>query len=177
MKSFSSPYWRLWTQLGANAFCLACLTFCVNAQPPNFRWAVEGIGNGGYDSAGGVAADHAGNTYITGGINSSLVSFGGEILTANLPNPSLSDPPYGTAFFLGKLDPSGNMLWVRQAGAQDAAMGFACATDSTGDVYVAGAFSSTNLNLAGTIFTNAGQINLFVAKFNPSRDLLWARQE
>lgn len=93
-----------------------CLISGVNAQAPSFRWAMEGVGSGGYDAANGVAVDAAGNVFVTGGIASSNVLFGGQIFAGYI-TPANYYPPL-SQFFITKLDAFGNVLWVRQGGAK-----------------------------------------------------------
>ncbi|MDB6018340.1 MAG: hypothetical protein JWR19_2829 [Pedosphaera sp.] len=63
-----------------------------------------------------------------------------------------------------------------RGGLSDNAVGQACATDAQGNVLVTGSFTSTNFTLGGTVLTNLGSANVFVAKFSPAGDLLWTRQ-
>jgi len=82
------------------------------AQAPSFRWAMEGVGSGGYDAANGAAVDAAGNVFVTGGIASSNLAFGGQVFAGYYMSNNLAFPPY--QFFITKLDAFGNVLWVRQ---------------------------------------------------------------
>ena len=147
------------------------------AQAPNFGWAAQGHGNGGLnDMATGVATDQAGNTYVSGDFCSSSISFGGVVLAG--ASPFQLDGP----LFLVKYDNLGNVLWAQQSGPNDISSGAACAPAHDGGVFLAGGFGSnpasggTTLTLGGTILTNYGEANLFVARFAANGDVLWARQ-
>ena len=101
-----------------------------------------------------VAADSAGNVYITGSTPGSLAG------------PSAG----GSDAYLIKHDASGNLLWMRQLGTSkdDGARGVA--VDGAGNAYVSG---STAGDLGGP---SAGGKDAFVAKYDASGALLWTRQ-
>jgi hypothetical protein len=79
-------------------------------------------------SAQGVAADHSGNTYVTGYTYSSLD--GSRVL------------PYGGSdLFLSKYDTNGNEIYLRELGGtalRSTAVGQAVAVDSSGNAFVTG---------------------------------------
>jgi len=98
------------------------------------------------DYANGVATDSSGNVYVTG------VTFGG--LDCNTSAGA-------TDLFVVKYNSSGTKQWTKQNGTDrnDEARGVA--TDSSGNVYVAG---DTYGGLDGN--TNAGSNDLFGVKYN-----------
>jgi hypothetical protein len=128
----------------------------------------------GYDSCLSVAVDSAGNVYCAGYTDSSLAeTIGGSY-----------------DFFVVKFDSSGNLVWIKQAGAtggytqnqiatQTGANGggftnsydlcYGVAVDSIGNVYCAGYTGSA---LAETNATD----DFFVVKLDVNGDLLWIRQ-
>jgi hypothetical protein len=86
------------------------------------------------------------------------------------------DPLSGGAdFFLAKFDSSGNLLFTRQLGTtpDDGASGVA--VDGAGNIYVTG---STAGDLDGTNVGDPlfGSTDFFLAKFDPSGNLLFTRQ-
>ena len=133
-----------------------------------WAWKAGSYSGGTQDTATGVAADGAGNVFVTGTFHSPQAAFGGGTLT-NRGNADI---------FLAKLNPAGALLWARQAGGagEDTASGIAASADGT--VYVAGAtggagsFSPTNsvASLAGA-FTDG-----FVAKYASDGSVTWVRQ-
>ncbi len=116
-------------------------------------WARQ-IGTSTYDSSLGIAADAAGNAYLTGTTQGSL---GGA-------SAGVSD------IFLVKYDPSGALLWTRQIGTTTSEGGSAVAVDGAGNAYVAGA---TFGSLGGA---NAGGGDVVLIKYDSSGALLWTRQ-
>ncbi len=106
------------------------------------------------DTSYRVAADGAGNAYITGATDGSL---GG-------PNVGGSD------VFLSKYDASGTLVWTKQFGSPAGEYGLGVAADGKGNVFVAGYTYGT---LSGL---NAGSSDVFLAKYDASGTQLWLRQ-
>lgn len=65
-------------------------------------------------------------------------------------------------------------LWTNGAGALGWDAGTGVATDASGNILATGHFESPTLNFGGTILNNAGTESMFVAKYNPDGDILWA---
>jgi hypothetical protein len=145
------------------------LLLCASApaQTPKFTWARQNAGDGTACQAFSVVTDSAGNAYVSGSYNCFEFFIGAPPLI-------VTDPP--ETVFLSKYDRSGNVLWTRTTGAASPALGSACAVDTQGNIFVAGSFGSTNLSFGTVVLTNSGLINMFLAKFNPDGNLLWARQ-
>ena len=107
------------------------------------------------DLATGVAVDASGNAFIVGLTH-------GDI--AGVPNAGKGD------VFLAKIDATGNLLWTRQIGSPRLDSGIAVAVDEHGNAYIAG---FTFGNLGGP---NAGDRDAYLARYDPSGNLLWIRQ-
>lgn len=119
----------------------------------NLLWVVQAGGTQD-DRSRGIALDSSGNILITG-------RFTGQAFDAfaTLYSAGASD------IAVAKLDPSGNMQWVAQAGGTGEDDGFDVAVDPAGDVYV-----------TGTVFKGApsGFFDVFVAKYSGADgSLLW----
>ncbi|RFS17912.1 SBBP repeat-containing protein [Emticicia sp. C21] len=54
--------------------------------------------------------------------------------------------------------------------------GEAIAVDSFGNIYVTGTFDNT-ITIGNTTFTDGGQTDIFIAKYNKNGELLWAKKE
>jgi hypothetical protein len=108
-----------------------------------------------YDDARGMATDAEGNCYIGG------FTYG----------QFADDPIVGKAdALIVKLDPNGETLWAHQFGSTDFDSVESLCTDAAGNAYVAGSVTGT--------FASAwqGEKDLFIAKFSPSGERLWAKQ-
>jgi hypothetical protein len=101
----------------------------------------------------------------------------GNVFLAGVTMGSLGGPSAGNRdIFVSKHDAAGNLLWIRQLGTSfDEAYshgpdGVRVSTDMFGNVYLA---SSTNGSLGGP---NAGDSDLFFAKFDAEGNLRWTEQ-
>jgi len=106
------------------------------------------------DAAHGVAADLAGNLYVSG------YSYG----TIEAANQGSGD------VFLAKYDQAGSQVWVRQFGTAGHEQGSAVAASPTGLLYVTG---QTDGDLGGP---SAGGGDVFVACYDTSGVQQWTRQ-
>jgi uncharacterized delta-60 repeat protein len=110
-----------------------------------------------FTSAYGVATDSSENIYVAGQTQDGL---DGNSLTG-----------YGD-FFVTKYDSAGTKQWTRQLGvASHSANAYAAATDSSGNVYVAG---DTDGGLDGN--SRTGDTDFFVTKYDSSGTKQWTKQ-
>jgi PKD repeat protein len=122
---------------------------------------------GQYDDAPSAAAvDTAGNVYLTGYFRGTC-DFGGGPLTV----PFTSD----LDVFVAKLDPSGNHLWSKNFTNDGNDRGYGIATDSAGNVVVAGTFSNTIDFGGGEMDSPNAMLDVFVVKLSPAGAHLWSR--
>ncbi len=110
-----------------------------------------------------VALDGLGNTYISGTFQGTT-NFAGTIL-----NTAGSDD-----IFLAKYDSHYNLLWVKSMGGTYPDGNSAIAADGSGNVYVSGSYA-VKANIANITLTGVYEDG-FVAKFDPSGNILWAKQ-
>ncbi|MEG4321911.1 S8 family serine peptidase, partial [Microcoleus sp. Aus8_D3] len=75
-----------------------------------------------------------------------------------------------TDAFVAKYDSNGNQLWVRQIGTAAWDEAKSVASDSAGNIYIAG---TTNGNLQGT---NAGDADAWLAKYDSTGNEIWRKQ-
>ena len=75
---------------------------------------------------------------------------------------------------------SGALVWAKRAGGTSSDGGRGIATDGAGNSYVSGRFSGTATFGLGeanqTTLTSAGGPDIFVAKYDPSGALIWAKR-
>lgn len=121
------------------------------------------LGGAGTDDAFGIAADSAGDAYVTGYSDSS--SFAG----APASGAQTSNNGGGDAF-VAKLNPTASaLLYFTFLGGSGYEEGRAIAVDTLGDAYIGGRTSSTGLATVGAAQTAlAGAYNGFAAELNPA---------
>ena len=132
----------------------------------NVIWAKSGGGNG-TDVALSVSADPSGDVTITGYFNSDTANFGGFILLNS--NPGTKD------VFVVKYDATGNVAWAKNFGGVGADVGNSLSADTDGNIIVTGYFSCPSLIFGADTLLNASGYNMFVVKYNPQGNLIWAR--
>ncbi len=115
---------------------------------------VRQFGTSESDVAWALAPDGAGGVMVAGETQGSL---GG----ANLGN---------TDVFVARYDADGAQLWIRQFGTSNDDWAYALAPDGAGGVMVAG---PTGGSLGGA---NAGNGDVFVARYDANGNQLWVRQ-
>ncbi len=141
-----------------------CCAIKLFSQSPNWSWAKRA---GGTSSDGGYSTttDASGNVFVVGGFNSSTIAFGSATLT-NIG---------GSDMYIAKYDNSGNILWAKSGGGSTNDWANSVATDTSGNIYVAGYFASPTITFDTTTLTNAGSGNIFIVKYDPSGIVLWAK--
>lgn len=130
----------------------------------NFIWVKQASGTG--RSLGkSISTDILGNYVITGHFWGT-VTFG----TTTLINPDISQE-----IFIAKYDSLGNFIWAKQVQTSHLSEGRAVATDRSGNIAITGLFQGTAT--FGTIsLSSTGVYDIFVAKYNPSGNALWAKR-
>jgi hypothetical protein len=123
------------------------------------------LGGSQNDMAFSIAADNAGNAYVTGNTRST------DFPILNAFQPSLSPPgndgQAGDAF-VTKLSPTGTILYSTLFGGTGSDLGYGIAVDKTGDAFVAGYTTSTDLPANAMQSKAGGSSDAFVVEFNPS---------
>lgn len=138
-----------------------------NAGTPQWARKAGGGGAGQFDLATGLAADAAGNVYLTGVFASATATFDGGATLAGRG---------GLDAFLARFNSAGAVQWVQQLGGvlDDRANGVA--VDTAGNAYVVGEFTGA-IQLPGTnLTTGVADQNLFIARFDTNGTVPWARQ-
>jgi len=119
------------------------------------QWTKQ-LGSSGLDSANGITIDSSGNIYVTG------VTFGGLDWNTSAGANDL---------FVVKYNSNGTKEWTKQLGSPSSDYANGVATDSSGNVYVAGV---TYGGLDGN--SNQDNADLFVVKYNSSGTKQWTKQ-
>jgi hypothetical protein len=139
------------------------LSFISNAQTPTWAWA-NGAGTTNSDNGSSIAIDVNGDIYIAGSFNGAPITFGSTTLT-NSGN---------TDIFIVKYSAAGAVLWATAVGGSGAESASGIALDAAGNVYITGSFASASLVFGSSTLTNAGSLDIFIAKFNSSGVAAWA---
>lgn len=140
---------------------LALLSSSLQAATPTFEWVAAGGGSRN-DKTRAVTFDREGNAFLAGE-TTDAGTFGDVKRTGH----------GGMDFFLAKVSKEGRFLWVRSLGGSMVDRGYGVATDATGHAYVTGHYQSTDAQANGRTLPNAGDYDIFVAKYDPSGTLLW----
>lgn len=122
------------------------------------------LGGGNYDTGNGIAADAAGNAYVTG-----------QTASADFPILNASQPTYGGTTvagsnidrgdaFVTKLNAAGARLYSTYLGGDAADKGYGIAVDTAGNAYVTGETWSGNFPLVNPSQPSTSGVNAFVAK-------------
>ncbi|MEJ8801250.1 SBBP repeat-containing protein [Pontibacter sp. H249] len=135
------------------------------AQAPDFIWAkqAEGTHTNVHESGQAIVRDAMGNLYVTGNF-SNIITFGSIRLLSNGEND----------VFIVKYDATGNVLWAKSAGGQHSDTGYSLAVDGAGNVYVTGEYQGT-ATFGTTTLTSSGGYDVFIAKYDASGNVLWAK--
>ena len=145
----------------------------------NVQWVAR-MGGGAIDNGRAVTTDSSGNVYVTG------------LFTGGFQPYSSNGAAFGTAYsgstgteaFVVKYNSSGIVQWWARVFGPGGDVGFAVATDSAGDVYVAGQvtdrFAAYNADgtffgggFASTLVASGSGLYSFIIKYSPSGGVLW----
>ncbi len=152
------------------------LAKCDNNGNP--KWAIAGNQIGGgtsvYSNPNSVVTDSLKNIFITGYFTGTM-KFGTATLVSSAG---------GYTIFIAKYDSNGNFLWVKQ-GVNLSYYNYneqSCyiATDKKGNSYITGFYRDSiifgNDTLTPPLLNNGGGGNVFLLKYDPSGNQVWARQ-
>ena len=140
----------------------------AKAQAPNWAWAKSAGGNGS-DEGQSICVDASGNSYVTGYFYSPTITFG----TITLINPDSTGTNYD--IFIAKYDASGNVVWAKSAGGSGNDEGQSICVDASGNSYITGWFNSPTITFGTITLTNNGGYNIFIAKYDASGNVVWAK--
>ncbi len=148
-----------------------CIQFNVQlADAQITEWAKK-IGGPSDEVPYSVCTDFAGNILITGFFQSPTITIGTTILT----NTTVCSNCYD--IFLAKYDDNGNVLWAKSAGGGGMDVPGSVATDDSGNIYLTGSFTGYSITFDTTILFNhnSSREDIFVVKFDPNGNLVWAK--
>lgn len=150
-------------------FCFFCARTAVS-QAPDWAWMREARG-AGVETPRDMAVDASGNVYVVGTFQSAAMTAG----STTLSNPGSA----GTGeVYLLKYDRTGAFQWARKATGAEEDVGMGVAIDGSGNVFITGWFQSPTLtfgNVTVNNFTTTAFEDIFLAKYDASGNVLWAR--
>jgi len=140
----------------------------------NVLWA-KSAGGASDEEGTSVSADANGNVFVTGGFSGSTIKFGSITLTN-------SEAGAGDIFIV-KYNAAGNVLWAKKVGGAANVYGndygLSVSADASGNVFVTGYFGSPTITFGTYVLTNNTTTNygynIFLAKYDASGNVLWAR--
>ncbi|MFL5764124.1 MAG: T9SS type A sorting domain-containing protein [Bacteroidia bacterium] len=141
----------------------------INIYAQSFGWAKrEGLW--AYDYGYGIVNDNSGNVYVAGKYEEDA-DFSGTTLTC-AGNHDI---------FLVRYSPTGTVDWIRTGGGSLGDYAHALSIDASGNLLVAGEIEGYGnlITFPGSSITlnSVGDNDVFLAKYNSSGDLLWAKSE
>src|ERR1035437_3832191 len=133
----------------------------------NVIWA-KSFGGDSQDGGPRISAGNNGVFYVSGYFVSDTIYFDSIIIY----NISGSDNNY-----FAKYDSSGNILWVKKIWGNDVQYITSLSSDTNGNIYVGGFFTSNPIHFDSTLLycsTNIGY-NSFIAKYDSTGTLIWVK--
>jgi len=148
---------------------VACIDFYLVKYGPtgSVLWA-RGVGGANNEVGYGLALDPSGNVCVAGYFGSPTVVIGSTTLT-NAGSAGWSD------VLLLKYNPSGTCLWATSTGGAYEDVATSIGVDASGNIYISGYFSSSSISFGSTTLINGGNYDMFLAKYGPSGNPVWAK--
>lgn len=132
----------------------------------NFNWAIA-IGSTGDEYGNAVHCDAFGNIYIVGTFTSSTLIFGNDTLVNSTGLPDI---------FIAKFDVNGNLIWAKREGCSDYDIATGITSSAAnGDIYISGAFYSSNIVVGNDTLINNGLYDLLLMRIDSSGSNIWAK--
>ncbi|MEO8148652.1 MAG: T9SS type A sorting domain-containing protein [Bacteroidia bacterium] len=133
----------------------------------NMLWLKSAGGVTGFESALSLAMtiDNSGNSYITGVISGTGITFGTYSLSSN--------GAYNDVMVV-KYDGNGNVLFAKKAGGGNTEWGEGISIDAGGNLYVTGRYEGGAAQFGTTTLPNNGYSDCHVTKFDASGNVMWA---
>ena len=135
----------------------------VMAAQPGPYWAY-GYGSVGDDRFTAIAKGPDASMYACGTFSGSMSSPAGTVNAVGI-----------TDVFVVKMDTLGLVEWIRTGGGPGPDRCTDLAVDAAGNVAITGQFSAVMTIEGATLSSNGPSLDVFVARFDPDGDLLWAR--
>jgi len=136
-------------------------------------WA-KGDGGELYDFGQGITTLSDNSIVITG------IFSGGAVFGYGDLNQTVLDSAGGYDIFIARYNPDGTLAWAKHAGGSSYDYGLGISTLSDNSTVVTGYFSDSATFGPGeinqTVLTSAGELDIFIARYNPDGTLAWAKR-
>ena len=158
------------------SFILTLFFICISinsliGQEIYTSWA-NGISGPIMTSGNQIVVDNSGNTYVAGHF------FGATDFDPTSGN-SLLDGGTDVDGFITKYDNHGNFLWAKQIICNNTILIRDISKDASNNIIITGHFSGSitfDINQSNSTLISLGYNDNFIAKYNSSGTLLWAKQ-
>ena len=131
----------------------------------------KNMGGSEADEGRCISVDNSGNAHITGVFRLN-VDFDPNSSVYNLTSSGEED------IFIQKLDPNGNLTWVRQIGGNSSDQCISITHDNFGNVITAGHFKNEvdfDPGANELTYTSNGDYDIFINKLDINGELVWAK--
>lgn len=148
------------------------LSYFTNyAQEVDTEWATHLGGVTGNTSGRGIAVDGEGNS-VTTGFFASTVDFDPSDDSLMISSAG------GFDFYIQKLSPAGELIWVQTFGDNYGELAFKVIIDNEDNIYVTGYFYNTiDFDPSDEIYelTPIGDVDVFILKLSSEGEFIWAK--
>jgi len=138
-------------------------------------WA-KSAGGSSANRGADIDVDGTGNSYVIGSFSGTATFGPGETNETILTGPAAG---VDDEIFIAKLDPAGNLLWVREGeGQAEDDRGEAVAVDASGNSYATGSYRSRppfGAQANATQAVNAGSDDIFIVKHDTDGNRSWVK--
>ncbi|MFN5208790.1 MAG: T9SS type A sorting domain-containing protein, partial [Bacteroidota bacterium] len=142
--------------------------FLLKYSPSGILLWSKNNGGASYEQGECVKTDDNGNVYVTGFFYSSVITFD----TVNLTNAGPTTTP---DVFLNKYDSSGNIIWSKRAGGNNADYARQIQIDGSGNIILVGHFISMTVTFGSTTLSSLGGNDILVLKYDNLGNIVWAK--
>jgi hypothetical protein len=161
-----------WYYVIAVVVLVTALLGSAAAEANDLLWAKRAGGTAD-DEVFDIAVDGSGNSYVTGVFLGTAIFGPGETNETSLTSAGDDD------VFVAMYDSTGALVWAKREGGTKDAFGAGIAVDGLGNSYVTGGLDGAATFGPGevneTSLTSAGDDDVFVAMYDSSGALVWAK--
>ncbi|MBV6484089.1 MAG: hypothetical protein KFKLKKLM_00572 [Flavobacteriales bacterium] len=133
----------------------------------NLIWG-KSAGGDNHDYINSITVDNDGNVIVSGYYESPIITIDSIIL-----NNSDSNILITSDIFVIKYNSLGNLLWANSFGGNESDYSSGISTDSDGNIYMTGFYSSDSITFGTTTLNNSSGSQIFLVKFNPFGNVVW----